>query len=84
MALSLLQMSRRLKAARRAISVCHHPPLSQSPSSDKDDILVGKLESYGMTDAYDQTADQDIRLWVEDYALTKTTALEKLLEKCEN
>lgn len=37
-----------------------------------------------MTDAYDETADEDIRVWVEDYALTKTTALEKLVDKCED
>jgi hypothetical protein len=51
---------------------------------DKDDILVGKFESYGMTDAHDETADEDIRVWVEDYSLSKTTAPEKLVDKCED
>jgi hypothetical protein len=51
---------------------------------DKDDILVGKFGSYGMTDAHDETADEDIRVWVEEYALTKATALEKLVDQCED
>lgn len=50
---------------------------------DKDDVLVGKFESYGMADIYDETADEELKVWVEDYALTRTDALEKLADKCE-
>jgi hypothetical protein len=50
---------------------------------DKDDILVGKYESYGMHDIYDNTADEEITVWVEDYNLSKIAALEKLADECE-
>lgn len=50
---------------------------------DKGDILAGPFESYGMKDVYDETADANIRVWVEDYDLTKEDALEKLVEHCE-
>lgn len=50
---------------------------------DKDDVLVGKFETYGMHDIYDSTVDEEITVWVEDYNLSKVEALEKLAEKCE-
>jgi hypothetical protein len=50
---------------------------------DRDDILVGGFESYGFHDIYDETADDDLRVWTEDYALSKEDALEKLTEQCE-
>lgn len=50
---------------------------------DKDDVIVGKFESYGMVDIHDETADEELRVWVEDYALTRADALEKLADKCE-
>jgi hypothetical protein len=50
---------------------------------DKDDVIVGKFEIYGMADIYDETADEELRVWVEEYAITKSDALEKLADKCE-
>ena len=50
---------------------------------DKGDILVGSFESYGMHDIQDETVDDEITVWVEDYGLTKEDALEKLAEQCE-
>lgn len=50
---------------------------------DKDDIIVGGFEEFGMHDVYDTTADEEVTVWVEDYWLTKTVGLEKLVEKCE-
>lgn len=50
---------------------------------DKGDILVGKFETYGMKDIYDQTVDENLKVWVEDYALSKEDALEQLVEHCE-
>jgi len=50
---------------------------------DKGDILTGGFESYGFHDIYDETADADLRVWTEDYDLTKEDALEKLTEQCE-
>jgi hypothetical protein len=50
---------------------------------DKGDKIVGAYESYGMKTVYDATADEEVRVWVEDYYLTKDSALEKLMDKCE-
>jgi hypothetical protein len=50
---------------------------------DKGDLLVGAFENYGMKTIYNITADSELRVWVEDYLLSKEDALEKLLEECE-
>jgi hypothetical protein len=50
---------------------------------DRGDVLVGQYESYGMHDIYDDTADEELTIWVEDYGLSKEDALDKLVEKCE-
>jgi hypothetical protein len=50
---------------------------------DKDDVLIGNYETYGFHDVYDETADESVLLWTEDYQLTKSDALEKLADECE-
>jgi hypothetical protein len=50
---------------------------------DKDDLLVGNYESYGMLHIYDDTADAELTVWVEDYGLSKEDALEQMVEHCE-
>jgi hypothetical protein len=50
---------------------------------DKGDILIGNYEAYGFHDILDETADESIRVWTEDYQLTKSDALDKLTEHCE-
>jgi hypothetical protein len=50
---------------------------------DRGDVLVGGYETYGMHDIYDDTADEELTVWVEDYGLSKEDALDKLAEKCE-
>jgi hypothetical protein len=50
---------------------------------DKGDYLIGGFESYGFHDIYDETADADLKVWTEDYDISKGSALEKLAEKCE-
>jgi hypothetical protein len=50
---------------------------------DKDDVLYGDMRTYGMRSIHDETADESIKVWVEDYDLNKTDALEKLLDECE-
>ncbi|MBW3470450.1 hypothetical protein [Arthrospiribacter ruber] len=50
---------------------------------DKDDIIIGDFESYGMKDIYNNTTDSELRVWVEDYWLSWEDALEKLYENCD-
>ncbi len=50
---------------------------------DKGDVLVGNMKSYGMKTLLDETADESTRAYIEDYSLSKSDALEKLLDKCE-
>lgn len=49
---------------------------------DTDDILIGKIEEYGMHDILDDTADESVTVWVEDYLLSREKALELLVDKC--
>lgn len=50
---------------------------------DKGDELIGNYESYGFHDILDETADQSIRVYTEEYWLSKSDGLEQLTEKCE-
>jgi hypothetical protein len=50
---------------------------------DKGDVLVGRYEEYGFHDVLDDTADEPLRIYVEDFWLTKSDALEHLADKCE-
>ncbi|WP_433965156.1 hypothetical protein [Tunturiibacter gelidiferens] len=50
---------------------------------DKDDILYGDMCTYGMKNIHDETSDSSIRVWVEEYNLTKSDAMDKLLDACE-
>ena|SRR5947209_1315133 len=50
---------------------------------DKGDSVVGGFTSYGMKTVYDTTADEEIKVWVEDYYLSRPKALEILTEHCE-
>jgi hypothetical protein len=49
---------------------------------DAGDVLIGKIEQYGMHDIVDDTADENLTVWVEDYGDSRSTALEKLVDKC--
>jgi hypothetical protein len=49
---------------------------------DRGDVLVGEYESYGTHDIYDDTADEELTVWVEDYD-SKKDALEELVDQCE-
>lgn len=48
----------------------------------KGDVLAGDFESYGMKDIYNLTADSETRVWVEDFWLSKESAIEEYYEKC--
>lgn len=50
---------------------------------DKGDVLVGRYEEYGFHDILDETADETVRIYTEEYWLSRTDALEKLTDKCE-
>lgn len=49
---------------------------------DKGDTLIGNFESYGFEDIYNITADSELRVYVEDYWLSKDDVLEKYFEHC--
>ncbi|GAC1619353.1 MAG: hypothetical protein NVS9B13_08530 [Candidatus Acidiferrum sp.] len=49
---------------------------------DSGDLLIGNFETYGMHDILDDTADETLTVWTEDYDLSRTRALEILLDKC--
>jgi hypothetical protein len=50
---------------------------------DEGDIVVGNFESYGFKDIYNLTANSILRVWVEDYWLSKEEALEQYFEHCD-
>lgn len=49
---------------------------------DTGDILVGEFESYGMKNIHNATKERSLRVWVEDYQLSKRRVLEKYFTKC--
>ncbi len=49
---------------------------------EEGDIIVGNFESYGFKDIYNLTADSELKVWVEDYWLSKEDALEQYFEHC--
>lgn len=49
----------------------------------KDDKLVGDLTTFGGKTFLDETADQNVQIYVESYAMTKMSASSKLSEKCQ-
>ena len=50
---------------------------------DKGDTIVGNFETYGFHDVIDEAADESIHVYTNSYWLSKSNALEKLLDKCE-
>ena len=50
---------------------------------DKGAVLIGNYESDGFHDVLDDTIGESINIYTEEYALSKTKALEKLKESCE-
>jgi hypothetical protein len=49
---------------------------------DSGDRLIGDFEEYGMHDIRDDSADDDLTVWTEDYALSRTRAFEVLIDQC--
>lgn len=50
--------------------------------SDNDDLLIGSFEAYGMHDIVDDTADETLTVWTEEFGLSHERALETLVDKC--
>jgi hypothetical protein len=46
------------------------------------DVVAGDFETYGMKDIYNLSADAETKVWVEDFWLSKTRAIEKYYDKC--
>lgn len=49
---------------------------------DLGDKVSGNFNSFGTKDFYNQSRDRDCRLWIDDYMLSKESALEKIREQC--
>jgi hypothetical protein len=46
------------------------------------DTLVGNFGGYGMKTISNLSRNSETRVWVEDYSLSKSSAVEKYFEKC--
>lgn len=51
-------------------------------SPSKGDTVVGDFESYGMKELFNLRADDDMRVYVNEYWLSEDRAKEKYREKC--
>jgi len=51
-------------------------------SPSEGDTIIGPINSYGMKDVCYPTGGRG-RVWVDDYLLSKSSVLEKYLEKCD-
>jgi len=50
---------------------------------DLGDQVTGDFHSFGTKDFFNVTRDTDSRLWIDDYMLSKGSALEKIMEECQ-
>ena len=50
---------------------------------ERGETIIGDVGSYGFKDVYYLEKKKEGRLYVDDYLLSKSTALEKLAEKCK-
>ena len=49
---------------------------------EKDQVLVGDLNSYGFKDIWNLTRDAASRIYIDDYMLSRDRVIEMLREKC--
>jgi hypothetical protein len=49
---------------------------------DQGDKITGSFNSFGTKEFYNQSRDRECRLWVDDYMLSKESALDKIRDKC--
>jgi hypothetical protein len=50
---------------------------------EKGDAIVGDFNTFGSQDMYCTTSDEEVSVYVEDYMMSKTSALEQFYEQCE-
>lgn len=48
----------------------------------KGDVIVGDYESFDMKTLYNLTRDRETKVWVDNYWLSKDSAIEKFYERC--
>lgn len=48
----------------------------------KGDVIVGDLNSYGMKEVFIYNRDSDLKIWIDDYGLSRARVVEKLADKC--
>lgn len=48
-----------------------------------DDVIIGPISSYGFHDVYYPASDDEGNIYVEDYWLSKSQALEEYIEHCQ-
>ncbi len=49
---------------------------------DLGDKIAGDFKSYGTKEFYNNTRKRDCKFWIEDYALSKESAMKKISEHC--
>ena len=49
---------------------------------DEGKVVYGNINSYGTKDIYDEDLDEKEHVYIEDWGLSKSDAIEKLLDKC--
>jgi hypothetical protein len=47
------------------------------------DVIIGELNSYGFKDVYNLGKDQEMRVWIDDYMLSKQRVIDKINSKCK-
>ena len=50
---------------------------------DVGDTIIGDFEAYGFKDVHNLTSDAELRVWVDDFWLSKSRAIEKYYDKCD-
>ena len=51
-------------------------------SPNKGDLIIGDINGFGFKDVYDLTQDNDLRVWVDDYMLSRQRVIDKVVAKC--
>ena len=51
--------------------------------ADVGDVLVGDFETFGFQDVFNRTDRSTMHVWVEDYWLDRSGAIETLLDNCD-